>query len=197
MYQNALSDAKKVDLYKDSDGLVKDAARKLTFAIQDLQTKYDEEAGFAYVFGDNMAAFADMTGYADLEALKAVNTLKHSNIISGIDNKTFAPDNPITRAEFVKLLSVIEGCEDELPSVPYEFTDVKKSDWYYNYVNVAYEKGWIKGVSETEFAPNDVITEEQMILILNRIKADTFEAGKPNETTRAQAAKLLYAYINR
>ena len=197
MYQNALADAKKVDLYKDSDAAVKDAARKLTFAIQDLQTKYDEDAGFAYVFGDNMAAFADMTGYTDLEALKAVNTLKHSKIISGIDNKTFAPDNPITRAEFVKLLSVIEGCDDEIIDTPHEFSDVTKADWYYSYVQTAYAKGWIEGVSETEFAPNDIITEEQMILILNRIKADTFEAGKPNETTRAQAAKLLYAYINK
>lgn len=197
IYMNALSDAEKIDLYKDSTEAVKTAARKLTFAIKDLQTKFDEEAGFAYIFGDNMAAFADMTGYSDLEALKAVNTLKHSKIISGIDNKTFAPDNSITRAEFVKLLSVIEGCDDETVETPYEFSDVKKDNWYYNYVNIAYEKGWIKGVSETEFAPEEIITDEQMKLILNRIKENSFESGKNEATTRAEAAKLLYAYINK
>jgi len=160
-----------------------------------LQTKFDEEAGFAYIYGDNMAAFDDMTGYEDLEALKAVNTLKHSKIITGLDNKTFAPDKAITRAEFVKLLTVIEGCEDEMADA-HEFTDVAKSDWYYNYVQVAYSKGWIQGKSETEFAPNDVITDEQMKLMLNRIKEGSFDSGKAESTTRADAAKLLYAYLN-
>ena len=157
---------------------------------------FDEEAGFAYVFGDNMAAFDDMTGYEDTEALKAVNTLKHSKIISGLSNKIFEPDKAITRAEFVKLLTVIEGCDDELAEA-HEFTDVKKDAWYYNYVQVAYAKGWIQGKSETEFAPDEIITEEQMIIMLNRIKENSFEAGKAEPTTRAKAAKLLYAYINK
>ncbi len=196
IYENALSDAKAIDLYKDSDEKVRNAARKLTFAIKDLQTKYDEEAGFAYVFGDNLAAFADMTGYEDAEALKAVNTLKHSKIISGLNNKTFAPEKAITRAEFVKLLTVIEGCDDETAEA-HEFSDVARESWYYDYVQVAYSKGWINGKTETEFAPNDIITEEQMILILNRIKPEAFEQGEAKETTRAEAAKLLYAYINK
>ncbi len=195
VYENALADAKKIDFYSSNDAEVKEAARKLTYAIQDLQTKYDEEAGFAYIYGDNMAAFDDMTGYEDLEALKAVNTLKHSKIITGLDNKTFAPDKAITRAEFVKLLTVIEGCEDEMADA-HEFTDVAKSDWYYNYVQVAYSKGWIQGKSETEFAPNDVITDEQMKLMLNRIREGSFDSGKAESTTRADAAKLLYAYLN-
>lgn len=197
IYQNALADAKKIDLYKDSDEKVKEAAKKLTFAIKDLQTKYDEEAGFAYVFGDNMAAFADMTGYEDTEALHAVNMLKHSKIINGINNKTFAPDKSITRAEFVKILSVIEGCDDEIASKPYSFTDVTSDKWYYDYVQIAYEKGWINGKTETEFAPDDIITEEQMITILNRIKPDSFDEGEDKKTTRAEAAKILYDYINK
>jgi len=35
-----------------------------------------------------------------------------------------------------------------------------------------------------------------MILILNRLKPDSFESGSAVETTRADAAKLLYDYLN-
>lgn len=194
MFENALSDAKKIDLKKSTDEEVKAAARKLSFAIFDLQTKYDEEAGFAYIFGGNPAAFDDMKGY-DAETLKAVNTLKHSKIISGLSNKLFAPEKAITRAEFVKLLAVIEGCDDEITEA-HEFTDVSKDSWYYDYVQVAYKNGWIEGKSSTEFAPEDIITREQMIIILNRIKPDSFAQGEAVETTRAEAAKLLYDYMN-
>jgi len=195
VFKRALAEAKLIDFTKSSDEEVRAAARKLTFAIKDLKTNYDEEAGFAFAFGENLSAFDDMVGYAP-EVLKAVNSLKHYRIINGVDGKNFCPEKSITRAEFVKILSVIEGYNGEEVEGAHEFSDVSKDSWYYSYVQNAFKNGWVLGASDTEFKPNDIITEEEMILVLNRLKENAFEGGKAKEATRKDAAMLLYKYIN-
>lgn len=53
------------------------------------------------------------------------------------------------------------------------FSDVKKSDWYYNYVKTVYEKGLMKGISDTEFAPNEKLTRAMFVTILYRMDGET------------------------
>ena len=48
------------------------------------------------------------------------------------------------------------------------FTDCPEGEWFTPYVMAAAEAGYIKGVSETEFAPNDNITREQAFTIVGR-----------------------------
>lgn len=195
VFKKALSEAEALDLTRAPAKTVKEAARKLTFAIEDLQTKYDEEAGWAYMFG-RVSAFNDMAN-ADDKTNHAVNMLKQYGIISGTDDESFSPERAITRAEFVKMLSNAELFDGIAPEAAHEFTDVSKTDWSYPYIQNAYEKGWIKGASDTEFKPSDVITEEEIILILNRIKENAFEAGEAKPCNRADAAVLIYEFINK
>ena len=49
------------------------------------------------------------------------------------------------------------------------FSDVKESDWYYSYVKTVYEQGLIKGISDTEFAPNEKLTRAMFVTILYRM----------------------------
>ena len=49
-----------------------------------------------------------------------------------------------------------------------KFSDVKESDWYYEAVKFAFEKGITSGVSETSYAPNDKVTRGQFITMLCR-----------------------------
>lgn len=46
------------------------------------------------------------------------------------------------------------------------FDDVKPGDWYYDYVVQAIDKSIFKGVSETEFKPNDEMTRSMMAEII-------------------------------
>lgn len=55
----------------------------------------------------------------------------------------------------------------EEPNFP--FTDVTKNDWYYKDVMQAYFSGYVKGVSDTEFFPNDSMIRGDMAVILERI----------------------------
>ena len=157
---------------------------------------YDEKEGFAFALGENLSAFDDMAGYSS-EIIRATNALKQYEIVSGTDGKNFNPDKAITRAEFVKMLSNAELFDGNIPETVHEFSDVAKTDWSYPYIQNAYEKGWIKGATDTEFKPSDVITEEEIILILNRIKENAFEPGEDKPCNRADAAVLIYEFINR
>ena len=47
------------------------------------------------------------------------------------------------------------------------FTDVP-NEWYHDAVLWAYDTGVVRGVSETEFAPMNLITREQMVTIFHR-----------------------------
>lgn len=87
--------------------------------------------------------------------------------VSGYDDGSYKPDNNITRAEFVKLVnSTIDF--DKKAAVSYK--DVTTADWFYDYVGIAQEIGYISGYSKDSFGPNDFITREQAASILARIQ---------------------------
>ena len=97
------------------------------------------------------------------------DTVKYVNqngIINGMTADTFAPGTELTRAMLVTILYRSEGSpEVEADS---KFSDVKASDWFGAPVIWAAENGIVNGVSETEFAPNNAITREQIAAIMYR-----------------------------
>ena len=97
---------------------------------------------------------------------EAVNKLWSLGYINGYDENTFAPQNKITRAEFVKIVNRVFSytVSGENP-----FTDVKESDWYYNDICIAAQAGYINGMGDGRFCPEDNITREQALVIVNNI----------------------------
>ena len=78
--------------------------------------------------------------------------------------KTFGPDNPITRAELVRMLIACKHVEGL--SFEQHFPDVNESDWFGIYITYAYEQGWIIGYQDGEFKPNQPITRAEAIKII-------------------------------
>ena len=81
----------------------------------------------------------------------------------------FMPNGTLTRAQFIQMLA--NSTMDLIYNKDYEamdtgFEDVKTSHWYNGAVAWGVEKGIVKGVSETRFAPNDPITREQLARML-------------------------------
>lgn len=97
---------------------------------------------------------------------EAISFLAENNIIKGVTSTEFAPDSPLTRAMLVTLLGRLENAEPD--SKVTAFTDVPENEWYSEYVAWAAENGLVKGYSEKIFAPNDKVTEEQAIVIIDR-----------------------------
>ncbi len=53
-----------------------------------------------------------------------------------------------------------------------KFIDLDKAAWYYEYVKTVVEKGLMKGVSETKFAPNATLTRAMFVTILHRVEGE-------------------------
>lgn len=100
-------------------------------------------------------------------AYNDISGLYNAGIIVGYSDGTFRPENSVTRAEFLKMLITSLKIETDLfEEVPFE--DVMKDEWYYDYVRGGYNAGLINGTSNNTFAPNSVITREDIATITYR-----------------------------
>ncbi len=108
----------------------------------------------------------------------AVKYSSDKGFMTGIEEQTFAPESKLTRAMFVTVLYRIAN----KPSAgDVKFSDVLKDSWYADAAAWASENGIVNGVTETEFAPDENITREQMAAMLYRyamLKGQTSEEAK-------------------
>ena len=88
-------------------------------------------------------------------------------LMQGTTATTFSPDDPTVRSQFITVLWRMSGS----PTVPGDgckFTDISKSNYYYEAVRWGVANGIINGFSETSFVPNGKLTREQLVTMLFR-----------------------------
>lgn len=107
--------------------------------------------------------FNDIKNHWANEAIKYVY---ENSVMNGINETTFSPDENMTRAMLVTILYRLEKSNFKYESAVFE--DVTAEDWYVDAVAWAKANNIVKGLSETEFAPNDNVTREQLAVILYR-----------------------------
>ena len=106
--------------------------------------------------------FSDTFNHYSQEAVKFLSDKK---IVNGYGDGTFRPDNFVTRAEFAKMIYgafLIEGGNEV------SFSDVTKSDWYYDSITNLASKGILLG-DGTLFRPDELIMRQDATLIISRI----------------------------
>jgi hypothetical protein len=96
----------------------------------------------------------------------AINSLGGKGIIKGYADNTFKPDAPVTRAEFATMLAKALGLNTI--ETTGTFKDVTSDTWCYGYVNAAASAGVVFGVGDNMFAPNALITREQMAQMMSK-----------------------------
>lgn len=96
-----------------------------------------------------------------------IRYIAERGFIKGRPDKTFGPNDSITRAEFATMI-VGAGTFDR-NSYRGRFTDVGQGDWHSVYIQTAYDKGWIKGSPDGKFNPNGRINRVEMAVIMGRI----------------------------
>ena len=87
-------------------------------------------------------------------------------LMSGFDATTFSPDTVSTRAQIVMILYNLSGDMTDYSKYYVPFTDVRPGTWYYNAVAWGYDKDIVAGMTPTTFAPDGLITREQMAVLL-------------------------------
>lgn len=146
-----------------------------------------ETASWTYMGGDAIAAKGVVAGgadsfnsgqyaimsfdkrFADVPdthwASQAIRGLAARSIVKGVSEAQYEPARKVTRAEFAALLVRLLKLEaSELPT----FADVRVNDWFAKDVAAAFKAVIIKGKTDRIFAPGDVITREEMAVMLAR-----------------------------
>ena len=99
----------------------------------------------------------------------AVRYVAYNEYMKGTSPARFEPNAPMTRAMLVTVLYRMVG-SPSVQDLGMPFTDVPEDSgvWYHDPVLWAYDTGVVNGVSPTEFAPDQLITREQMVTIFWR-----------------------------
>ena len=96
-----------------------------------------------------------------------VAALTARGVIQGVSEREFAPDRPVTRADYVLLL--MRAFEPAKSEQSYEaFPDVPPEAYYYTAVATAKSLG-IAGGDGLNFHPESAVTRQDMIVLADRV----------------------------
>ena len=123
-----------------------------------------------FVFVVNIAATVCMAAFSDVDMNtargKAIAEMQSLGYIQGFGDGTFRPDDTLTRAEFVTIINKMYNYYVQANNI---FKDIKSTDWYYADVLAAAQAGYIKGMGDGTFRPNEQVSREQVCVMLNSI----------------------------
>ena len=110
-------------------------------------------------------------GFADLNdfewARSSVEKLVRANIISGYSKTSFAPGEPLSRAQLCKIICGVFGVNTT--GAVSGFADVADSEWYYPFVSALSGIDAVNGVDSSHFAPNENITRQDVCVMIYRM----------------------------
>jgi hypothetical protein len=111
------------------------------------------------------AAPEDVVG-TDCE--NAVARLGALGIIAGYPDGTYRPDQPVTRAEFAKIIVSALGVGEaaQYAAGATKFPDVAADHWATGYINVAVDVGVINGYPDGTFLPENQVTFAEAIKMI-------------------------------
>ena len=120
---------------------------------------------------DDKASANDKSSFRDLKEgqwfYDNIVFIEKEGLISGYEDGTFKPNNPMTRAQFASMmanyLKLNEG------NNPIDFKDVKENYWAKDAINILSSHGIMVGKSKNEFKPNENITRAEAATIFNKV----------------------------
>jgi len=113
-------------------------------------------------------------------AEKAVETALCLGIAGGYPEEFFGPDQPVTRAEFVKLIVAASGVSPLKNNLVSTFEDVGRTHWAYPFVEAAAAAGIVKAGAGPEryFEPDRTITRDEMAAMAGRLLVWANQPGR-------------------
>ena len=112
--------------------------------------------------------FSRTNDYTDVKAgdwyNNAISTLSNAGIVTGYNDGTFRPNQPITRGEMAKIIANFANLNKGTKS----FTDLS-GHWSKTYVELAAGNGWIAGYPDGSFRPDQKITRAETVTMINRV----------------------------
>lgn len=154
------SETEYLPCYTDNSGTL--ALVPVSAVIDGYVTFLAPQSG-TYRFTSNPVAFSDTANHW---AAESIAFCAARELFKGVGGGRFAPDAPMTRAMFATVLYRIAG----MPAVSgaNSFYDVAAGQWYTDAILWGQSTGIITGYGNGLFGTNDLVTREQMCVMLSR-----------------------------
>lgn len=95
-----------------------------------------------------------------------ISTLVQAGVLSGYEDGTFRPDQPVTRAELATILVRVQGGSASAGNTTFSDTD---RHWAEGYISSAVTAGLVYGYEDGTFKPNRSITRAEAVTMMNRL----------------------------
>lgn len=151
-----------------------------TFGPERSMTRSEAVAIFARLLADKMGVRLTPVAVTKFDDIPAnawysgyVDYLVEFGIVSGRAENVFAPNEPITRAEFtvmaVRFFDVYGDGDAVLMEQYTEFTDIAPGYWAAEYIRDAALYGWVRGYGDETFRPTASITRAEVVTLMGRL----------------------------
>lgn len=108
----------------------------------------------------NYQPFTDLPFASDNHCIASLSVI---GLLRGYEDGSFRPDNPISRAECVVLLSRLI----EVPAGSSTFSDVPETHWASSAISAGTSAGWLSGYPDGTFRPDQNITRLEAVKMIN------------------------------
>lgn len=108
----------------------------------------------------NYQPFTDLPFASDNHCIASLSVI---GLLRGYEDGSFRPDNPISRAECVVLLSRLI----EVPAGSSTFSDVPETHWASSAISAGTSAGWLAGYPDGTFRPDQNITRLEAVKMIN------------------------------
>ncbi|MDO4270355.1 MAG: cyclophilin-like fold protein [Eubacteriales bacterium] len=154
--------------------------KKRLFAILTVLTLAVSSTAYA---ADPLTGFSDIPEGAPYA--QAVKYCRDNGLMNGTSATEFSPEESTSRAMLVTIL-YRQQTASVSDTAANAFADVASNAWYYDAVRWGAANGLVSGIDATHFAPEDLLTREQILTILWRAA----------ESPAADVAALPYTDAN-
>lgn len=131
--------------------------------------------------------------FSDIQAspyADELNTLAIYQLLSGYEDGTFAPQSPITRAEFCAMVTAALDLTPAAATAA-RFSDVSADAWYAGAVGAMTGKAFLAGYEDGSFRPDAPISYQELVCVLENVSAwasiDGYSRAKKELTEQAEA----------
>lgn len=126
-------------------------------------------SGSAYAYNVQLGPFKDEENDYSKEPIYTLSAL---GIINGYDDRTYRPNDPLTREAFVKLLVLANRLDTMTQGGTPD--DVAANRWSAPYIAVAYERDWINSLLDKKglFHPSQTITRQEVAMLAGKVLLD-------------------------
>ncbi len=140
----------------------------------------------------NTPAFKDTTSVPWAEV--AIEYMYKKGIINGKSADSFAPNDMITRAEYIKLLAESFFPNDFGTGI--SFTDVPTDSWFYPYVAIGVKNGITFGKNDGSFGANEPINRQDMAVMLARAAKIAISEGFADFSDIGSVSDYAKGYVS-